>query len=377
MEKPSKKKSKSLRICFLANADSIHSYRWIRFFAEKGHKIHWISLTPPAFGNIKNVKFYLISGFHGKSLDLFLNLTTVKKLIKKINPDFLHAHYAGFNGLIGTLSGFHPFVLTVWGSDILVSGKYFFKRQLLKFVLRKADLITCDAAHMKKAMVTLGTDAKKIRIVLFGTDTKKFRPGKKRNALRKKLRVCDSPTVISLRSLKKIYDVGSLIRAIPLVLKELPDAKFLILGDGPEEKPLKKLAESLLIVKSTRFVGTISNDKLPDYLALADVYVSTALSDAGLAASTAEAMACSLPVIITDTAENKKWVKDGQNGFIVSVKDPEALAKKIIFLLKDKRIREKFGKINRKIIIERNNYFKEMKKMETLYKQRVFWYGQG
>jgi len=100
-----------------------------------------------------------------------------------------------------------------------------------------------------------------------------------------------------------------------------------------------------------------------------DVYVSTSLSDAGIAASTAEAMACRLPVVVTDVADNKKWVDNGVNGFVVPIKDPKSLAEKIIYLLQNENIRKKFGKINRKIIEEKNNYYKEMKKMEDIYKR--------
>ncbi len=98
-----------------------------------------------------------------------------------------------------------------------------------------------------------------------------------------------------------------------------------------------------------------------------DVYVSTSLSDAGLAASTAEAMACGLPVVITDFGDNRKWIEDGESGFIVPLKDPKALAEKIIYLLKNKDIRREFGMRNRKIIEEKNNYYREMEKMENSY----------
>jgi glycosyltransferase involved in cell wall biosynthesis len=100
-----------------------------------------------------------------------------------------------------------------------------------------------------------------------------------------------------------------------------------------------------------------------------DVYVSTSLSDAGIAASTAEAMACGLPVIVTDVADNRDWVEDGDNGFVIPVKSPKLLAEKIIYLLKNENIRKKFGKSGRKIIEERNNYYKEMEKMENIYEK--------
>jgi len=101
------------------------------------------------------------------------------------------------------------------------------------------------------------------------------------------------------------------------------------------------------------------------------VYVSTSLSDAGLAASTAEAMACELPVIITDFGANAEWIQDGKNGFLVPMKNSKSLADKIIVLLKDKNLREKFGKKGRQLIKERLDYDTEMSKMERIYEELI------
>lgn len=64
-----------------------------------------------------------------------------------------------------------------------------------------------------------------------------------------------------------------------------------------------------------------------------DVYVSTSLSDAEIPTSTAEAMACGLPVIVTDAADNKKWIDNGVNGFVVPAKDPKSSSEKIMYLV--------------------------------------------
>ena len=360
-----------MKLCFLAGANSIHSKKWIKYFIDKGYEVHWISLTPNEMGDIENAGFYQLKEYSNKALDVLFNLRKVRKLIKKINPDIFHAHYAGVNGILGALSGFHPFVLTVWGSDVLIAPKSKIKRPFVKLSLKRADLITCDAEHVKEAMINLRADSSKIKIIYFGIDTQKFIPGPKDEELIKELKIQDSPVIISLRSFEPIYDIETLIRAIPIILKELPEAKFIIAGKGSEEEKLKNLAKDLNILESIRFPGFISNADLPRYLKTSDVYVSTSLSDAGLSSSTAEAMASGLPVIITDIGENEKWVKDGENGFIVPVKDPKTLAGKIIYLLKNYEIRKKFGGINRKIIEERNNYHKEMGKMEEIYKELI------
>jgi glycosyltransferase involved in cell wall biosynthesis len=224
---------------------------------------------------------------------------------------------------------------------------------------------------MKDAMKRLGVSPEKISLIHFGIDTKKFSPRQKNKSLKARLGIDDSPTVVSLRNLNPLYDVESLVKSAPLVLKEIPETQFIIAGEGSEEEKLRRLAKSLGVADSVKFIGFVQNDELPEYLNTIDVYVSTSLSDAGIAASTAEAMACGLPVIVTDVADNRKWVEDGVNGFVIQTKDPKSLAEKIIYLLKNEDIRKRFGKVSRKIIEEKNDYYKEMGKMEGIYEQLV------
>jgi L-malate glycosyltransferase len=352
-----------MKICFLAGANSIHSYKWIKYFAERGHEIHWISLVASNQPEIKNIKFYYLKG------NSIGQISKIKKLIQNIKPDILHAHYAGINGLIAALSGFHPFVLTAWGSDILLAGKSKIKSPFIKYTLHKASLITCDAEHMKEAMIRLGADHSKINIVYFGVDTERFSPGAKDEEIVQKVGGDNSPLIISLRSLEPVYDLETLINAIPLVVGEAPEARFVIAGKGSEEEKLKQLVRSLCVEKNVRFIGLIPNNTLPRYLRTADIYVSTSLSDAGIAASTAEAMACGLPVVITETGENKKWVEDGKDGFVIPVKNAEILAEKINYLIKNKKEGAEFGRRARGKIEEKNNYLKEMAKMEEIYEK--------
>jgi len=82
-------------------------------------------------------------------------------------------------------------------------------------------------------------------------------------------------------------------------------------------------------------------------------------------------------VIVTDSAENKLWVKEGEGGFVVPVKDPVALSEKIIYLMKNPKKFAQYGSFNRKIIQERNNYYVEMAKMEKLYREVVKRYGKA
>jgi glycosyltransferase involved in cell wall biosynthesis len=338
------------------------------FFADRGHDVHLLTFDKTT--QIEGVKVHNLR-YHSKFTYPF-RISEVRKKVKSVDPDILHAHYISHYGVYAALAGFKPLVVTAWGSDVLiVPKKSMLKRRLVKYVLKKADLITCDAGHVQETMIGLGAAPEKISLIHFGIDTHKFSPGEKSESLRAKLGIHDSPAVISLRNLDPLYDVESLIRSIPLVLKEVAEARFVIAGKGSEENRLRELATSLGVLDSVKFVGFILNDEMPQYLNAMDAYVSTSLSDAGIAASTAEAMACGLPVIVTDVADNRKWVEDEVNGFVIPTKDPKILAEKIIYLLKNEDVRRKFGKVSRKIIEERNNYYREMEKMEDLYKKLV------
>jgi len=362
----------AVRICYLANASSVHTRRWVRYFVERGHEAHVISFENARIEGttvhvlklpvlVKNATFAL----------KMASIHRIKALIKKIEPDILHAHYVTNYGLFGALCNFNPFVITAWGSDVLNVPEARFismiKVQIAKYALRKADLITCNGESMRKEINGLGVSLQNIRVIYWGTDVQKFKPRHKNKEIKSKLGILNSPTIISLRNLEPVYNVESLVTATPLVIKYVPEAKFVIAGEGSQKARLERLVRSLNVSDSVRFVGWISHDKLPQYLASSDIYVSTSLSDGGLSSSTKEAMACELPVVVTDLMVNRQWIQDGTNGFIVPIKDPKSLADKIITLLKDEDLRIKFGKNGRNMVKNKLNFYKEMEKVESIY----------
>ncbi|MGA2237818.1 MAG: glycosyltransferase family 4 protein [Candidatus Bathyarchaeia archaeon] len=363
-----------MRLCYLADATSVHAQKWISYFASRGHQVHLISREEPDNNSLSNVTLHIVKPVETiRGVSLLMFVRQVRKVLKSITPDITHAHYASTYGFWSALAMFHPSVLTAWGSDILITPRIS-KLSMLKvrFALRQADLITCDAQHLAKKMTELGASEQKIALVCFGVDTRKFAADKRDPDLRSRLELHeDALLVISLRRLTEVYDVEALVRAAPMVLARVPEARFVIAGCGDQRTYLESLAELLGVAHGVRFVGMISNDDLPRYLASADVYVSTSLSDAGIAASTAEAMACQLPVIVTDVAENRDWVRDGEGGFVIPPRDPEALADRIIRLLRDESARRTFGAVNRRIVQERNEYSTQMEKVEHMYREVI------
>jgi glycosyltransferase involved in cell wall biosynthesis len=302
---------------------------------------------------------------------MLLWISQVRHLVQKIKPDLLHGHFVTIYGFLAACSGFHPLVVSTWGSDVLIDPeKSIMKRRLVKYALKRADLITCDGRNLEVAIGELGGKAERTHIVYHGVDTKKFTPASNGNNILEERFGGSQLWVINIRGFKPIYDMETFIRAMPLVLKQIHSVKFIIAGEGERKDYFIKLSKRMNVFDSIEFVGLIPHDELPQYLASSDVYVSTSLSDS-MALSTMEAMACGLAPVITDIGDNRRWIKDGENGFIVPIKDPEVLAERIIYLLKNPDIRKKFGERNRKIIEERNNCHKEMAKMDNIYKELV------
>jgi len=365
-----------MKICFFGDAAAHHLRRWAKYFINKGHEVHVVTFNANILDNYGEVKVHIVkkrinnSMLISRILNVVPMITKLKALLRDINPDIIHSHSVGGYAYMVAASGFHPFIVTPWGSDVLIDIQ---NSRIEKFfttlVLKKADAITCDGENTREIIINLGISSKKIKFITFGVDIQKFKPSSEKEYCKKKLLLPNSEIVVSTRFLTSVHDVETFIKAIPMALEKISDVKFVIIGDGPQKEYLMNLAKNLGIFNAIRFAGKVLEEEMSLYLKSADIYVSTSLSESGLAASTAEAMACELPVINTDTGDIGLWIKDG--GFIVPTKNPEVLAEKIVYLLKNDEERKKLGKKNRKVIEERNNYYKEMEKMEEIYKKII------
>jgi len=366
-----------IKICFVGNAADIHVQRWASYFTDNGYQVHSISRKPSS-EIAKNIHLHVLKSHDVKIRGLRYVITPlsllvqINRLLKNIQPDIVCCFSVNYDTIMTTLTGFHPLLIFPWGGDVLISPREsVIMRYCVPFALKRADIITCDGENMIEAVVKMGISEDKIKKIIQGVDVNKFNHLCRDNELREELKLDDSPTVISTRRFGPSHDIVTIVEAIPLVLKQVPEAKFVFIGEGEQKESVMAKAKALNVLDATRFVGWVPNDELPRYLASSDIHVSTSVSDSGLSIATAEAMVCGLPVIVTDFGDNRSWVEDGINGFTISPGDHKRLAEKIIYLLENENIREEFGKRNRKIIEERNNYFVEMKKMDDIYRELV------
>lgn len=370
--------NKRLKICYFADANSIHTKRWIRYFVSQGHEVHLVSSgdyndrIPGVIYQNLEIKYKAIPKIRGVE-----RIVRVRKLIKKISPDIVHGHFVSGGGHLAYLSGFKPFVVTAWGSDIYLYPKQtFIEKILTRRTLENADLITADSNDLKSKAIKLGSSSEKSFIIQFGVNTKIFHSAYDVSELRRKFKIGggNAKIIFSPRMISSIYNIDNIIKAFKLLQKDFGNLKLILksyIENTEEDRKYRKYIEGLVkdlgLNSQTIFIGQVKYSIMPKLYNLSDVVVSIATTD-GTPASVLEAMACGCNIVVSNLPSLQEWIKDSWNGYLVNVKDPKEISKKIKkCLLMESNKREKIINRNLNIIKERADYFSNMRKMEKLY----------
>jgi glycosyltransferase involved in cell wall biosynthesis len=273
--------------------------------------------------------FYYMTGF-------FLTIYVVFKH----KCHLIHAHWAIPTGLIGVLVGAFlrtSLIVTIHGSDFRIGTmKTFILEKIFLYVCRRAKHIICVSEVLKRDIEKLGIKGEKISVSPMGVDEPFFRPLINRGVNR----TGQWFTILSNRQLQPIYNIPLLIRAIPIVLKEEPNAQFIIAGIGSERKNLEKQVKDLNIGSKVQFLGWVTHEEMPKLLSQADIYISTSLDD-GTSVSLLEAMASGAFPIVTDIPSNREWISHGENGFLVPIDEERFLAEKILEAIRNQDLLER------------------------------------
>lgn len=370
-----------MKICYVSNNFEIHDYRFLKKMVEDNYEVHAVSLRKDKIDEkfkISGINYYEYYNkrkfyqkrFHGLNILWYKSAVEfLKEIVNDVKPDILHGGYTSISGFISALSGFHPFLLMPWGSDILFDPKKnLVINRIVTFSINHADMITCDAQTVKTRIINeYNYDASKIVVFPWGIDLKLFNPDNNKIPI-ELLEWQDKIVVICTRQMKKIYGIEYLIQAIPKLIDKDENVRFLFVGDGSLRRVYQERINDLGLNNYVKLVGFIPNNELPKYLNIADIYVSPSLSD-GTSLCLLEAMACKLPVVVTEIDAIKEWIKDGYNGFTVPIKNSELLSKKIGYLIKNNSFRKKMGENNYKIASKKTDWNKNFMKLEKIYSQ--------
>ncbi len=365
-----------MRILLLADLRSAHTKKWAEVLAGSGIEVHVFGLTT-ATETFRGVTLHegLVSseisgggeGSFGK-LGYLKELGRLKRLIRSINPDIVHAHYATSYGLLGALSRFRPFALSVWGSDVVSFPKKSpAHRAVVRFVLNRADVLFSTSEFMARVAGEL--TSKRFVITPFGVElSSEWRVASGEGGLevsgersevsdviRGELRVASSEIKIGcVKTVAEMYGQDVLIRAFAGVVRELEGVSLslVMVGGGDGIPEFKKLAKELGVGERVTFTGYVPNDRIMEIHRGFDIEVYPTKVEETFGVSVVEAMSLGVPCIVSKTGGLQDVVEDGVSGFHVPVGDVDAIKTKLIELIRDPELRKKVGVAARKRVAE-------------------------
>jgi glycosyltransferase involved in cell wall biosynthesis len=230
--------------------------------------------------------------------------------------------------------------------------KYFFKRLLAKFAIKRADYFISVSEAIADKLIEYGIPKDHILINPIGVDTTLFSP---LDFSSKKQKI----QIVSTRRLEPVLNVKQLINSLPFLFANRKDFCVVIIGTGSEYERIKKSIKNYRLEENVRLLGRVSFPILLDTLKKSQIFISMSHSD-GAPVSLFEAMACGCFPIVSDTPANKAWIQDGINGFLVPLGDHKKLGNRIIEAADNPILLNKARLINRQIVEDRLEFSKLM-----------------
>jgi L-malate glycosyltransferase len=328
-----------MKVLLFAPSKSIHTQKWALHYIKRGIEVKVVTFEEHySESNAKSVETIVLPKLLPGKLTYFLNAISLKKVINRYKPDILHAHFASSYGLVASLirNKKSSFFVSVWGTDI-----YKFPKQskineiLIKYTLNKADYVFSTSYAM--ASETKKYTANNIKVIPFGVDINKFMPLEDIKEKRSNL------TIGIVKSLEDNYGISDLINAFSKIRLMHKDINLLIVGDGPKRNEYELLVSEKGLNELVTFTGKIPNYDVPKYINAMDIFVVPSREIESFGVAAVEAMACGVPVIVTDIGGLPEVVKDGKTGIVVPKRNEEMLIEKINFLIENKETRDKYG----------------------------------
>ena len=292
-------------------------------------------------------------------------------LIKRLNPDLIHAHelISPATTAIAARKLFGiPVVATVHGSglssDVLRLKRRFLGKTRLKILCREIAAFCVISAVIDRELATEGVPVQKRISIPNGVDTGRFAPlaPAQKKALRSRLALpAEARIVIFVGRLAPEKRVDLLTGIWRSVRQAVPRALLLILGSGPEEAGLKQRAGDGIL-----FLG--SQPDVTPYLQAADLFVLPSAAE-GLSLALLEALACGLPVIATSVGGNPEVIRHLETGWLTPPDDPPALTEAIVTLLGDEKLQSKLRENARAHAVQNYSLIKMADRLVDLYRQ--------
>ena len=335
-----------MKIALISAASSIHTARWANGLKSTGCEVHVISQHPQTeqFDDGVNLHVFPYRG----SIGYFLMAPKVRKLLKRIKPDVVNAHYASGYGTTARLVGWRPWLLSVWGSDVY---DFPHKSALHKWIVKKnllaADRVASTSHCMSEVTRHLAPALDDIAITPFGVNMAEYEAIEAVEPTNQKELVIGTVKTMAYK-----YGIDTLIEAFALLRQQLgcsqPDLvnniRLRLVGGGQQIDEYQSLAMQLGVAEKVDFIGRVHHEQVPHELAQMDIYVALSRLDSeSFGVAIIEASAAGRPVVVSDAGGLPEVTQQNQTGLIVPRNDPQAAADAMRLLVLDPQLRQDYG----------------------------------
>ena len=347
--------------------------------ARRGHEIHFITyrqpvrlalLNPNVHYHEVNVPEYPL--FHYQPYELALSSKLVD-MVKLYKIDLLHVHYAIPHAYAGYMAkqmlkeeGIKiPIVTTLHGTDITLVGNHPFYKPAVTFSINKSDVVTSVSQSLKDDTLRLFDIKNEIVVIPNFIEIDESDKGNitcKRSVMAKS----EERIVTHISNFRKVKNIPDVVKVFYKIQEKIP-AKLMMVGDGPEKRVAEELCEKLGIQDKVIFFG--NSNEINQILSYSDLFLLPSETESfGLAAL--EAMACSVPVISSNTGGLPEVNVPGVSGYLSDVGDVDDMAINALKILANENTLNEF-KRNALETAKQFQIDKIVPKYEEVYKQAI------
>lgn len=252
--------------------------------------------------------------------------------------------------------------ISAHGNELLYPTKYPFMNRLMKWCFNNAHKIFAVSSYTKQLLKNKGIANDKIIVIPNGTDPEYFNPEVSYEDIIKKHRLEDKKIIFSVSRLVERKNFGKVIEILPDLLKEVPNAVYIIGGTGSMRENWEQIAKDNKVEDIVKFVGHIPEEELPKYYTMSDVFVMPSIEIEknceieGFGITFLEANACGTPVIGGRSGGIQDAIIDGETGLLVTPDSKDEIQDSLISILKSPSYAKSLGGSGRKRVEEELNW---------------------
>ena len=351
-----------------------HDHRFLTALSESEHQVYYVRLQRgarqvedrPVPEKIEQIQWEGGQGlFRWRDLPRYVR--ELRRVIRRIRPDLIHAGPIQTCAFIAVLTGFRPVLSMSWGFDLMKDverGRGW--RFATRYTLERSAYFTSDAMVTRDKAVAYGMDAGRTVVFPWGVDLQHYMPEPRE----KPVGGARGFTIFCNRSWEPNYGVDVLARAFVQLAAQRSDVSLLLLGGGSQGQQIRQILERGGAGERVTYAGYIGQKDLPRYYRMADLYISPSHVD-GSSVSLMEALACGLPCLVSDIPANKEWVFEGQNGWLFADGDAGMLAAKMLAAIEMRAALPVIGAQARAVADERADWKKNVGRLFAAYEKAV------